>query len=308
MVMAGLLALSPHGFAMALPAHWSPLLDVHALVNILDSAAAVRVVQLTDPAQHEVIPGAVSAAYSDFRGPANNPGQLPPMSALQALVQQLGITAQMPVVIVHRGSSASDFGAATRVYWTLKSLGVQHLAILNGGFQQWLDADLPVSADAAVAASRYEPVWQDNWRLTTGQVAQALDNDSITLLDSRPQTFYLGQQSIAARPGTIRGADNLSFDTWFEGNRLRPAEELQHLFSANRPRQATTTLAFCNTGHWASINWFVLSEVLGVSDTRLYAESVVEWAQQSRPMDNQPGRLQWYWDMTREWLRQLAGG
>ena len=296
------------GLAMAQPAQWSPLLEADALAAILESPATVRVVHVTGDARDGVIPGAVRASYAAFRGPASNAGQLPPLPQLQTLLQQLGITAQTPVVVVHQGSSASDFGAAARVYWSLKSLGVQHLAVLNGGFQQWLAAGLPVSSEtSAVTPSGYEPVWQDTWRLTTEQVEQSLEDDTITLLDARPSAFYLGQQSIAAQPGTISNADNLSFDTWFEGNRLKPADELQQLFSNNRPRQTPTTVSFCNTGHWASINWFVLSELLGVSDTRLYAESVVEWAQQSRAMDNQPGRLAWYWGMTRDWLRQLAG-
>lgn len=292
----------------AQPARWSPLLEAEALAAMLDGPATLRVVHVTGDVKAGVIPGAVYAPYSAFRGPASNAGQLPPLPALQALVQQLGISAQTPVVVVHQGSSAADFGAATRVYWTLKSLGVQQLTVLNGGFQQWQAAGLPVSETVAVVApSRYEPVWQDRWRLTAQQVEQSLDDDAITLVDSRPAAFYLGQQSVAARPGTIAGADNLSFESWFAGNRLRPATELQQLFSANRPREAATTVTFCNTGHLASINWFVLSELLGVSDTRLYAESVVDWAQQSRPMDNQPGRLAWYWDMTRDWLGQLVG-
>ncbi|HDZ07471.1 sulfurtransferase [Pseudohongiella sp.] len=293
--------------ALAQPAQWSPLLQVNTLAGILDGPVPVRVIHVTGDAGAGVIPGAVRAPYSDFRGPGSNAGQLPPMQALQALLQQLGIDAETPVVVVHQGSSASDFGAATRVYWTLKSLGVQHLAVLNGGFQQWQAAGLPVSMEPAVVpVSRYQPLWQDTWRLTSEQVADALADDRITLLDSRPAAFYLGQQSIAAQPGTIRGAENLSFATWFDGNQLKPLSELQQLLSTNRPVQTPTTVAFCNTGHWASINWFVLSELLGVSDTRLYAESVVEWAQQARPMDNQPGRLAWYWDMTRDWWRQIT--
>lgn len=302
--------LSPAWCAMlwAQPTQWSPLLQAETLAAILDGPATVRVVHVTGDVQAGVIPGAVYAPYSAFRGPGSNAGQLPPLPALQALVQQLGITAQTPVVVVHQGNSAADFGAATRVYWTLKALGVQQLAVLNGGFQQWQAAGLPVSASvAAVAPSRYEPVWQDTWRLSAQQVEESLNDDTITLVDSRTAAFYLGQQRTASQPGTIAGADNLSFDTWFDDNQLRPVAQLQQLFSRHRPRPAPTTVTFCNTGHLASINWFVLSELLGVADTRLYAESVVDWAQQSRPMDNQPGRLAWYWSMTRDWLGQLMG-
>ena len=52
-------------------------------------------------------------------------------------------------------------------------------------------------------------------------------------------------------------------------------------------------VSFCNTGHWAAINWFVLSEVAGQSGARMYPGSMVEWSQApgaSAAMDNVPGR------------------
>jgi thiosulfate/3-mercaptopyruvate sulfurtransferase len=302
------LLLLPVSWVNGQPAQWSPLLDVDTLAELLAAEQDVRVMQVTGSAQGGLIPGAQWVPYAAFRGPANNAGQLPAPAELQALVQRAGLTADTPVVLVHQGVSAADFGAATRVYWTLKSLGVRHLAVLNGGFVQWQAAGLPVSYESrAVVTSEFIPVWQNTWRLSTAEVEQAILDPAVTLLDSRPLSFYLGQQAVAARPGTIRGADNLSYETWFAGNLLKPQAELQQLLAANRPEWSATTVTFCNTGHWASINWFVLSEILGVSDTRLYAESVVEWAQLPRPMDNQPGRLTVYWAMTTSWLRQLTG-
>jgi thiosulfate/3-mercaptopyruvate sulfurtransferase len=44
-------------------------------------------------------------------------------------------------------------------------------------------------------------------------------------------------------------------------------------------------VSYCNTGHWASTNWFVLSEMLGRKDVRLYSGSMVEWtADAGRPV------------------------
>jgi thiosulfate/3-mercaptopyruvate sulfurtransferase len=37
-------------------------------------------------------------------------------------------------------------------------------------------------------------------------------------------------------------------------------------------------ISYCNTGHWASTNWFVLSEVLGKKNVRIYDGSMVEWS------------------------------
>jgi thiosulfate/3-mercaptopyruvate sulfurtransferase len=60
------------------------------------------------------------------------------------------------------------------------------------------------------------------------------------------------------------------------------------------------TISFCNTGHWAATNWFVLSEVLGQKDVKLYPESVVAWSHAGLAMDNVPGRLAQFWLQLKE--------
>ena len=42
-------------------------------------------------------------------------------------------------------------------------------------------------------------------------------------------------------------------------------------------------MSYCNTGHWAATNWFVLSELLGRPDVRLYDGSMVEWTADPAP-------------------------
>jgi thiosulfate/3-mercaptopyruvate sulfurtransferase len=304
------------GMVLAQPAGWSVLMEPADLSALLDSTPEVRVIHVTGNFAEGHIPGAAEAPYAQFRGPANNAGSLPSLEHLTALVQQLGINADTPVVVVHQGNSASDMGAATRVYWTLKSLGVQQLAVLNGGFIAWREQQLPVSTTASpIAPSDYQPEWNDTWQISASALESALEsaneynqqNPTMRLLDSRPNSFFTGQQSVAVRPGTIRGANNLSYETWFDNNRLKPLSELDILFASNLIDSYSSTITFCNTGHWASINWFVISELAGVANTQLYAESVVDWAQANRPMDNQPGRIAFYWSLTRDWIHSLAG-
>ena len=37
-------------------------------------------------------------------------------------------------------------------------------------------------------------------------------------------------------------------------------------------------ITYCNTGHWASVAWFGLSEVMGNKNTAMYDGSMTEWA------------------------------
>lgn len=294
--------------ALAAPQGWSRLLEPAALAAILESSPEVRVLQVTGDYAAGHIPGAVAAPYAQFRGPQENPGQLRDMSALTATVQTLGITADTPVVVVHQGSNASDFGAAARVYWTLKSLGVQDLAILNGGFAAWTAANLPSSTAATtVAASRFVPQWSDAWRVTTEEVEALVAEGSARLIDARPQSFFEGLQASSGRPGTIKGAGNLNFETFFEGSRVKPIGQVSSILASYPQQSAPMTVSFCNTGHQAAVNWFILSELQNVPNTRLYAESMTEWSMADRPMDNQPSRLKHYWEMTTGWVGTLFG-
>src|SRR5690606_4356162 len=86
---------------------------------------AVRVIDIRPPDAYAAghIPGAVSAPYGQWRGPADNPGELPPVSRLTELVRGLGVDAGTHAIVVSSGADATDFGASARVYWTLKYLG-----------------------------------------------------------------------------------------------------------------------------------------------------------------------------------------
>ena len=42
---------------------------------------------------------------------------------------------------------------------------------------------------------------------------------------------------------------------------------------------------FCNTAHWASVDWFVSSEILGNPQARIYDGSMTEWTQTGMPME-----------------------
>ena len=292
----------------AAPPGWKPLLEPTELAAIMGGSRSLRVIHVTGDFTASHIPGAANAPYPQWRGPQENPGALPAVEKLAALVQSLGINADTPVAIVHQGTNPADMGTATRVYWTLKSLGLTDLAVVNGGFAAWIAAGLPTSSVAdQIAPSSFVPQWSDKWRVSTTEVETLVSEGSARLIDARPEGFFKGLQSSAGRPGTIRGAGNLSFESWFDGNRLKDMPQRSSILSSYPMAESPLTVSFCNTGHQASVNWFVMSELQGVPNTRLYAESMAEWSLADRPMDNQPSRVKIYWDMTKGWFNELLG-
>lgn len=300
-------ALTPILASAEAPDGWSPLLEPTQLAGLLDAHGdEIRVVQVTGNYTAGHIPGAGWSPYATWRSDMPNPGALRDLAHMQTVVRELGIDAGTPVVVVHAGTNATDMGAAARVYWTLKSLGVEDLALLNGGYAAWRAANLPVErAETSFPPSDYRAQWSDEWRATTEQVAALAQNGDATLLDARPVGFFEGLTWSVAAPGTVHGAHSLTFERFFDGTRMLGAERVREIAIEAGYSDATTTVSFCNTGHWAAINWFALSELAGFDDIDLYAESMAEYTMAPHPMDNAPNRLVYAYRASLRWVSGL---
>ncbi|HVE89554.1 MAG TPA: sulfurtransferase [Burkholderiaceae bacterium] len=284
--------------------HAQPLLAPAELAGKLGDSK-LRIVDIRDgqagksayDAGH--IAGAQHASYAQWRGPAESPGTLPTTDALKALIQQLGIDSTTPVVVVVEGKSSTDFGAAARVYWTLKAAGIPKLSVLNGGMTAWRAAGLPLSTETSLRApSTFQVKLNPRFIATRDEVVQVVNSGSARLLDARPAAYFVGEtrHTAAKTPGTIVGAKNVSHEVWFTRDaRLLPADDIKRAAHQAGVNTDQPTISFCNTGHWAATNWFVLSELLGHENVKLYPESVVEWSNAGLAMDNIPGRLQQFW-------------
>jgi thiosulfate/3-mercaptopyruvate sulfurtransferase len=257
----------------------------------------VRVIDIRDAKAYAAdhIPGALNAPYETWRGPASNPGQTPEMAKLTANVRALGLDAGTHAVVVSTGSDAPDFGAAARVYWTLKMMGFKDLSLLNGGEKAWADAGLPRDqAVPKVAASHYVPQVDHSVVAERDEVLNDVNKGSATLVDARPRAFYEGEtRSPAAKvPGTLQGAVNVNYQSFFDSDRsgVLRTEKVRAASSVIDPKK--DTVAFCNTGHLAATDWFVLSELLGQKNVKLYPGSMADWTQDPRslPVANMPGR------------------
>lgn len=283
--------------AQAAP-EFGPLLSAAELQALAASEDAPLVLDIRGAAYDQGhIAGAVSAPYDRFRGPKENPGALVPEDQLETTLQALGVTLERPVVVVHQGKDDSDFGAAARVYWTLKSSGVSQLAILNGGMAAWSAEGLPLETRATVPTpSDIDISFSDRWLATADDVGAIVTGErQARLVDARPAPFFNGQQAHAAmsRPGTLPGAENVVHSVWFDGGaQVMNAPAANDVLARLGIGRDEEVVAFCNTGHWAATEWFALSELAGVENVKLYPESMVGWSQSGREMENTPGLLQ----------------
>lgn len=302
-----LLPLGAAAAALITPAELKPLAE----------AGQVRIVDVRDAEAYALqhLPGAVSAPYARWRGPATNPGLVPPLAELTALVQELGLTPDTRTVLVYTGTDSSDFATAARSYWTLKSLGAKQLSILHGGLNAWRGAGLPIS-DQPVHAPRsgWQPRFDPQWTATRAEVRQWLGNGDAVLIDARPAPFFQGRiaHDAAKARGTLPGAVNLDSDLYFElGSAvLLDQASLAAEADAAHAEPEQTVVTFCNAGHWSATDWFVRSELLGQPHVKLYPGSVIDWSQapEPLPMANEPDRLEKLRHMLVTWAQRNLGG
>ncbi|KAI5931820.1 3-mercaptopyruvate sulfurtransferase [Manis javanica] len=230
--------------------------------------------------------------------PATNPGELPELPKLTELVQSLGLTPATHAIVVSTGADATDFGAAARVYWTLKLLGLKELSVLNGGMKAWNEQKLPQDNEAVkVARSSYQP------QLDTSLIATRADVGQPSGSATRPWWTRAPTPSTRARRAHL--PPDLGHPARRAATGLQPVVCARHLHlcryrhgqadrGQGQARAGPDMVAFCNTGHWAATNWFGLPEVAGLPGVKLYAGSMVDWTQQADapPMANQPGRAE----------------
>jgi thiosulfate/3-mercaptopyruvate sulfurtransferase len=291
----------------------TPVIDSFTLTDLLDNNE-VKVLEIRGDEKEYLkqhIPSSVYIPYSEFRGPKQNPGQLPELNKLAKALGSQGIDTTDSVVIVHDGVTTTDFGAAARVYWTLKSVGFDSLAILNGGFRAYQkDGFELASGQTEVSPVAPQLAFNSAWYADTAEVEkQVAGEGSARLLDARLDDFYAGKawHDAAARPGILPGADQFAFEAFFDKNTplLKHADEVQSIVADNELDQSGT-ISYCNTGHWAATNWFVLSEVAQVDGVKLYAESMVEWSALNKPMENVPTSVQFAILKTKKWFNNLV--
>jgi thiosulfate/3-mercaptopyruvate sulfurtransferase len=244
------------------------------------------------------IPGAIHSDYDKAGWRVTRNGvafMLPTVAELEKLIGELGIDEDSHVVVVPAGVHVLDFGSAARVYWTLKVAGHPKVSILDGGFAAWRsDPANPVETGANTPSPAIFTVTLDKRLFADVAEVEAVQKSrGAILLDGRPESFFAGRERAPAAKayGHIPGAVNLDSAVFYESatNRLRPKAELATVAAA---LPAGPVVSYCNTGHWAATNWFVLSELLGRKDVTLYDGSMVEWTADSRrPVES--ARTRW---------------
>nr|WP_321454483.1 rhodanese-like domain-containing protein [uncultured Cohaesibacter sp.] len=252
------------------------------------------------------IAGSVNAPYGLFRGPKENPGQLVTQEHLEKVLGDIGANKDRATVIAYGGETITDFGAAARVYWTLKSAGFTDISILNGGLNTWQEQGLALETGAVTPQKTTIDVsFSDKWTASREEILKIVNGEEkARLVDARPEEFWKGEKKhpAAAKPGTLPQSEYFVHSSWFDNKPvIADAAKVKDLASKAGFNGGEELVSFCNTGHWAATNWFALSELAELDNVKLYPESMVGYSNAGYELANTPG-------LVKTLIKQVTGG
>lgn len=201
---------------------------------------------------------------------------LPDFAVLAKKLGDWGVSNRSQVVVYDDAGGAF----AGRLWWLLRTMGHQDVAVLDGGIQQWQKQNLPMTTHLPkVTPAQFRCYLDAKQWVSATEVENGLASRTITLIDARTPERYAGlQEPIDPVAGHVPKAINRPFQLNLDNNGLfLPAEDLkkqfQRLTESRKPEQV---VHMCGSGVTACHNLLAM-EIAGLSGSRLYAGSWSEW-------------------------------
>jgi thiosulfate/3-mercaptopyruvate sulfurtransferase len=280
---------------------YSTLISTGELAEHLDDPSFVIVDVRHDLAQPDTwgetqyraghIPGArfshMDRDLSATKTGKNGRHPLPSPDKAAAFFGSLGIDASKQVVAYDSGGSMY----APRMWWMLRWLGHDAVAVLDGGIAKWMRESRPVTAEIPHVRPATFVIRRVGTTISAADVLASLADRSLTLVDARGAERFRGDvEPIDPVAGHIPGSVNRPYTENVEPDgTFKKPEELRAEFAAvigsTSPAAIVNT---CGSGVSACHNLLAM-ELAGIAGTRLYPGSWSEWsADPTRPVAKGP--------------------
>lgn len=235
------------------------------------------------------IPGAL---YADLDRDLSSPvipgvtgrHPLPEAAALAERLSSWGIDDRVQVV-AYDDSGGSYAG---RLWWLLRWLGHESVALLDGDWRAWVREGRPVSGEVRTRPPRRFMAQPQPQRLAeAAEIHAALGSNALALLDARTNERYRGlNEMLDPKAGHIPGARSAHYGAnvdaqgyWLPADQLRAHYEA--ILGDADPAQA---VAYCGSGV-SACHTLVALEIAGLRGARLYPGSWSHWiTDPSRPI------------------------
>jgi len=235
------------------------------------------------------IPGAVYAHLDEDLSAPVIPGKtgrhpLPAVEACAATFSAWGIDARTQVVVYDDNSGF----IAGRLWWMLRWLGHDAVALLDGDWRLWQAEGRPMRSGVETrTAQAFVPQPRPHMQVTVDAISAKLGDPALHLFDVRMAERYRGEnETIDPVAGHIPGAVNAPYAHNLDADgRFHSASELrEHYESLLGDTPAHEAIFYCGSGV-SAVHDLIALEIAGLGMGRLYAGSWSEWiADPTRPV------------------------
>lgn len=271
------------------------IVDRLRLSSQLDNPQVVVVdcrFKLSDPnwGQEQYQQSHIKGAYylnldRDLSGEVKSHGgrhPLPDISVLAQKFENMGIVRNETLVVAY---DDSRFAFAARLWWLLRYLGHERVVLLDGGWNDWLKYDYPVSNTIPEnRLGNFDYQVNSNWLVDIDRVKSAQNKNGvlkdiashIVIVDSRDRDRYLGLvEPIDPIAGSIEGAVNFPWKQISnESGYLKSKQAMEQLWDDYK--DAEEIIVYCGSGVTACVNLFSLS-MAGIENAKLYPGGWSDW-------------------------------
>lgn len=208
----------------------------------------------------------------------NLPHMFPAPEAAAAMLGELGIGGS-DTVVVYDGSGTNL--SAARAWWHLRTFGLEHVAVLDGGFQRWVAEGRPVEAgESRRPPADFEAAFRPEMVCTIDDVLAAVASGESRIVDARPTGRFEGRDPEprpGLRGGHMPGAASVPFTSVVapDGTMLPPAELLERFRDAGVDL-GKPLIASCGSGT-SACGVLLALELVGHRHHAVYDGSWAEW-------------------------------
>ena len=225
----------------------------------------------------EHIPGAVFFDIDKIADQSTGlPHMLPQPEQFAKAMSSMGLGDGMQFFVY---DSAGLYSAA-RVWWMLRTFGVQDAWVLDGGLPKWKAEGRRLERGEVARAPRpFTPRLNPTAVARMQDVSRALAAGSAQIVDARSAARFRGEASeprAGVRSGHIPGSTNLPYSEVLAGGRLKPPAEIARAFSDARVDLTKPIITSCGSGVTAAILALAADEI-GHPVAALYDGSWAEW-------------------------------
>ena len=249
----------------------------HELAAMLDEPRRPLLLDLR-PSEAYVEGHIAGAVHLDLWGVSLIDTDPAPLKAFMWMIEHVlalhGVGDATPVVVYDEQSGIR----AARAFWFLEYFGHPSVRMLDGGFNAWIAAGLPVTrAAAAPPVSDWTGRRQEHTIATWRQVRSAIGSGDSVILDTRTDGEYTGAAVRARRGGAVPGAVHIEWTRNLtpEGE-FKPAAELRRMYEDAGVTPDREVITYCQGGYRAAHSYVAL-RLLGYPRLRMYVGSWKEW-------------------------------